>query len=203
MRPRHDHTLAAMRLQVSRAFDDPLLVDRQPLGERRQRSGHVRRELRSEGGREGQHVARGQPQPMIGHAAGEGQPAFRHVQAVHRVVLLRHLAPLGETTGVVTGGRLEPDEIGVDGKHPLRLGEMIDRLDRRAKRRPRRRQRRFVRHGLELGPDRPGELTLERLQQPRASRRRGFVGEKRETRALRAGVGRTEGREQFVDLGPA
>ena len=203
MGARDDDTLAPMGLQVSRAFDDPLLVDRQPLGERRERSGHIGRKLSPEGRRKGQHVTRSQPQPMIGHAAGESQPALRHVEAVHRVVLLGHLAPLGETPRVVAGGRLETDEIGIDRDHPLRLGEMIDRLDRSAKRRARRRDRRFVRHGFVLGPDRPGEFALEGLQQPRAGRRRRFVGEKRETGPLRAGVGGAQRREQLIHLGPA
>ena len=67
--------------------------------------------LRGRGERE--HVAAGEAEAVIRHAARQGERALRHVEAVYRVVFRLHATALGELAGVVEAAGFGVEEIRV------------------------------------------------------------------------------------------
>ena len=195
VRPGDHEAGAGVLPQVLGALRNPVRVDLQSLGQRCEifRPEHLVRH----GGREGEHLAAGDAQAVVGHAAGKRETALGDIQAVHLVFLLRDAAALGEFAGVVERAGLGVEEVGVEREDALGLRETVDRLHVLAERGLRGRNRRLVLHRLVLGPDGARENLLQLRDEARAGRRGGFVGEERQAFAT-AGVGPVDFRQQLV-----
>ena len=111
VRAGHYETLAFVGAEIVSAFIDPLLADKrfEPFRQRLEYIGAINR-LKPDSRREREHVAGGEAEAMIRHAACEGECAFRHVEAVHVVVC-------GASLPAARGSATRIDRLGKRGLH--------------------------------------------------------------------------------------
>ena len=180
---RDDKRRRAARLQIIRAFFNPLRIDA-----RRQRELariETRDELRGNRRSNRSHLAGRHAQAVVGVHARLRHQRFRDVETVHRV--LRRATALGKIARVQMRLAIATEEITVEREDGLRLIVFEIRRDRA----PHRDGRglpvnveihRFVR--VEL---RGGKLLLNRLLHTLAGRRRAALQKERQTRTLVCG----------------
>ena len=69
------------------------------------------------------HLARREPEAVVGHPAGERIPALDGVEPVHRVARLLEPTPVGEPADVATAFVLDAEDVGVERDHDGRAVE--------------------------------------------------------------------------------
>ncbi len=156
----------------------PLPGRRRP--ERRQRAEAVAaRQLCRDRAGEPRHLAGAHPQPVVRHAARDGEPGLRHVQPVH---LPRH-APGGELPGLPQRVALARQQVALEREDHVRVGEREHRLEGAPER-----ERRAGTGLVRLRGPRIEAGAREARQDPAAEvgerRRRGRLDEEAEPRAL-------------------
>ncbi len=158
-----DDAASAVREEVGGAGVEPrvLVFEIESGGERGECIGLGDTDV--ERGDEGQHVAAGKAQAVVGHGAGERERALDGVEAVHRVVAFLDFATLGEFAGIVERAGLGVEKVGVDGDDARGFGKLVAGFDVGvAERGLRGGGRWFVLNGFVFGPGGSGEFFAQR-----------------------------------------